>query len=57
MARAVGPLADLVRYAGALLAGDGRLLGGGEGVALDEGELGAEEIRNRLDVWWAAQQK
>lgn len=26
-------------------------------IRLDEGELGAEEIRNRLDVWWAAQQK
>jgi len=26
-------------------------------IRLDEGELGAEEIRNRLDIWWAAQQK
>ena len=26
-------------------------------IRLDEGELGAEKIRNRLDVWWAAQQK
>jgi poly(A) polymerase len=26
-------------------------------IRLDEGELGAQEIRQRLDVWWAAQQK
>jgi poly(A) polymerase len=26
-------------------------------IRLDEGELGAEEIRRRLDSWWAAQQK
>jgi 16S rRNA (guanine527-N7)-methyltransferase len=44
VARAVGPLADLVRYAGPLLAGGGRLLA-------MKGRDPAEELARRLNGW------
>ena len=44
IARAVGPLADLVRYAGALLSGDGRLLA-------MKGRFPQDELAARLNGW------
>jgi len=44
LARAVGPLADLVRYAGSLVAGEGRLLA-------MKGRFPEEEIAARLNGW------
>lgn len=44
IARAVGPLADLARYAGALLAGDGRLLA-------MKGRYPADELAAKLNGW------
>jgi len=47
LARAVGPLADLVRYAGPLLAGDGRLLA-------MKGRYPEDELAARLNGWKVA---
>lgn len=47
IARAVGPLADLVRYAGPLLAGGGRLLA-------MKGRHPADELSARLNGWKVA---
>ena len=44
IARAVGPLADLVRYAGPLLAGDGRLLA-------MKGRFPEDELAAKLNGW------
>jgi 16S rRNA (guanine527-N7)-methyltransferase len=44
IARAVGPLADLVRYAGPLLAGDGRLLA-------MKGRYPEDELAAKLNGW------
>ena len=47
LARAVGPLADLVRYAGSLVASDGRLLA-------MKGRLPVDELAKNLNGWKAA---
>lgn len=44
IARAVGPLADLVRYAGPLLAGEGRLLA-------MKGRYPEDELKSKLNGW------
>jgi 16S rRNA (guanine527-N7)-methyltransferase len=44
IARAVGPLADLVRYAGPLVAGEGRLLA-------MKGRYPEDELAARLNGW------
>jgi len=44
LARAVGPLADLVRYAGLLVAGDGRLLA-------MKGRFPEDELAKKLNGW------
>jgi 16S rRNA (guanine527-N7)-methyltransferase len=47
LARAVGPLADLVRYAGLLVAGDGRLLA-------MKGRFPEDELAKKLNGWKVA---
>ena len=47
LARAVGPVADLVRYAGGLVAGDGRLLA-------MKGRFPEDELAKKLNGWKVA---